>query len=212
MGATDGKIGKVKEFYLDDETWTVRYLIVEIGSLFFKRKVLISTQALLPPDWDNKIFLVNLTIQQIENSPDIDAENPISRQHEMELNKHYSWEDYWKKDDRNNDKYLRSTEKLKNYRVNASNGEVGKITDFLVDENTWEINFFVVDAFIEDPAKEVLIMPRSIKDMIWKDAIIIVDATTKKIKNSPEYNTGQIINEDYKMKLIDYYESSLVQR
>ncbi len=64
MGATDGEIGKVKDFYFDDVTWTVRYLVVETGSWFSNRKVLISPEALLACDWENETFPINLTKEQ----------------------------------------------------------------------------------------------------------------------------------------------------
>src|SRR5665213_156221 len=82
IGATDGEIGKVKEFYFDDETWTIRYLIVETGSWLSNRKVLILPQVLLKPIWRKRVFPVNLVKEQIKNSPDIDTEKPISRQQE----------------------------------------------------------------------------------------------------------------------------------
>ena len=69
IGATDGEIGKVKEFYFDDLTWTVRYLVVETGNWLNGRKVLLSPQALLTPDWKNEVFPINLTKEKIKNSP-----------------------------------------------------------------------------------------------------------------------------------------------
>jgi sporulation protein YlmC with PRC-barrel domain len=95
MSAIDGEIGKVKDFYFDDETWTIRYLVVETGNWLSDRKVLISPQALLACDWENETFPVNLTKEQIKNSPDIDTDKPVSRQHEMELYAHYPWANYW---------------------------------------------------------------------------------------------------------------------
>ena len=95
MGATDGEIGEVTDFYFDDLTWTVRYLVVETGNWLSNREVLISTEALLPGDWENEKFPVNLTKAQIEKSPDIDTNQPVSRQHETELYTHYSWSNYW---------------------------------------------------------------------------------------------------------------------
>ncbi len=95
MGATDGEIGKVKEFYFDDLTWTVRYLIVETGNWLNGRKVLIAPQALLTPDWKNEIFPINLTKEKIKNSPDIDTEQTVSRQQEILLNDYYPWTSYW---------------------------------------------------------------------------------------------------------------------
>ena len=95
MGATDGEIGKVKEFYFDDLTWTVRYLVVETGNWLNGRKVLIAPQALLTPDWNNEVFPINLTKEKIKNSPNIDTEKPVSRQHEIEMYDYYPWTSYW---------------------------------------------------------------------------------------------------------------------
>jgi hypothetical protein len=96
MGAIDGDIGKVKEFFFDDQDWRVRYIVVETGSWLFGRKVLIAPQALLTPDWENKVFPVNLSKDQIKNSPNIDTEKPVSRQQELELYAHYpSWSGSW---------------------------------------------------------------------------------------------------------------------
>ncbi len=95
MGAVDGDIGEVKEFYFDDKEWTIRYIIVETGSWLLGRKVLIAPQAVLTPDWEGKIFPVNLTKDQIKNSPNIDTDKPVSRQEELELYAHYPWSGYW---------------------------------------------------------------------------------------------------------------------
>ena len=95
MGAADGEIGKVKDFYFDDKTWTIRYLIVETGDWLSDRKVLISPQALLSTNWENGTFPINLTKEQIENSPDIDTDMPVSRQQEIQLYEHYPWTNYW---------------------------------------------------------------------------------------------------------------------
>jgi len=95
MKETDGEIGKVEEFYFDDKTWTIRYLIVKTGNWLSGRKVLISPKSLLPPDWENEEFPVNLTKAQIENSPDIDTDKPVSRQQEEQLSSYYPWDVYW---------------------------------------------------------------------------------------------------------------------
>jgi hypothetical protein len=85
LGAADGEFGKVADFYFDDETWTLRYLVVTTGGWLLSRKVLISNAVLKEPDWNNEIIPVNLTREQIKNSPDIDTERTISRQQEIEL-------------------------------------------------------------------------------------------------------------------------------
>ncbi|MDO9185675.1 MAG: PRC-barrel domain-containing protein [Bacteroidia bacterium] len=217
LGTIDGKIGEVKDFYFDDKTRTIRYLIVETGSLFFKRKVLISTQALVPSDWNKEILPVNLNIQQVENSPEIDIEKPVSRQQEMELNKHYSWKDYRTEDFNvgsinNDDQHLRSFEEVINYKVKANNGEVGKINDFLIDDTTWEINFIVVDALLTPPAKFVPVLSKLIKEIQWENATILIDSTVEKIKNSPQYFTDEPIDEAYVESVYNYYGIPLLQK
>src|ERR1035437_3233704 len=89
--ATDGVLGKVDEFYFGDKTWNIRYMVVETGNWLLGRKVLISPAALKAPDWDSKTFPVSLTREQVRTSPDIDTKKTVSRQHEIELQKHYAW-------------------------------------------------------------------------------------------------------------------------
>ena len=95
IGGTDGEIGKVKEFYFDDESWTIRYLIVETGSWLFGRKVLLSPHAVVKSDWAQETFEVDLTMEQIKNSPLTDTDKPVSRQHEMDLYAYYPWGGYY---------------------------------------------------------------------------------------------------------------------
>ncbi len=40
--ATDGELGTVDQLYFDDETWAIRYLMVETGGWLGGRRVLIS--------------------------------------------------------------------------------------------------------------------------------------------------------------------------
>ena len=95
LTATNGEIGKVTDFFFDDTTWKIRYLVVETGNWLSNRKVLLSPEALLECDWENQTFPVNLSKEQIEKSPDIDTAQPVTRQHEMDLYAHYSWTNYW---------------------------------------------------------------------------------------------------------------------
>jgi hypothetical protein len=95
IGATDGVVGKVQDFYFDDEAWVIRYLVVETDSWLSHRKVLISPFAIGQPDWSEKIFPVSITQTQVRNSPDIDTDKPVSRQHEMGYLGYYGYPNYW---------------------------------------------------------------------------------------------------------------------
>ena len=64
--ATDADIGKVHDFYFHDDTWIVRYLVVDTGHWLPGRKVLITPSALGKPDCDALTLPVALTRGQVE--------------------------------------------------------------------------------------------------------------------------------------------------
>lgn len=92
---TDDVMGTVKDFYFDDESMTIRYLVVDLGGLLPGRQVLLSPEALGQPDWETMSFPVSLTLEQVKGSPDIDTARPVSREQEMELRRYYAWPVYW---------------------------------------------------------------------------------------------------------------------
>jgi uncharacterized protein YrrD len=93
--ATDGKIGHVEDCYFDDEHWTVRYLVVNTGSWLLGRRVLISPAAVSNLERRHHAVHVNLTREQVENSPDIDTARPISRRQEAGYAGYFGWPIYW---------------------------------------------------------------------------------------------------------------------
>ena len=95
IGATDGEIGHVTDFFFDDQRWTIRFLVVETGSWLLSRKVLISPFSLLSADWANKRLPVRITREEVKNSPDIDTNQPVSRQHEVQYADYYGYPYYW---------------------------------------------------------------------------------------------------------------------
>jgi uncharacterized protein YrrD len=93
--AIDGEIGRVTSAYFDDQTWTIRYLVVDAGSWLLDRKVLISPYAVRQPLGREKSLAVSLTQQQVKDSPDIDTHKPVSRQHENNYLSYYAYPAYW---------------------------------------------------------------------------------------------------------------------
>jgi PRC-barrel domain len=93
--ATDGAIGHVKDCYFNDESWAVRYLVVDTGSWLASRKVLISPMSIGQPNWPEKLLPVSITRDQVKNSPEIDTDKPVSRQHEMLWLRYYGYPYYW---------------------------------------------------------------------------------------------------------------------
>ena len=218
ISAKDGALGKVNEFFFDDFTWSIRYLVVDTGNWLAERKVLIPHAALGKTDWKTRTFHVDLTMDQVRNSPDIDTEKTVSRQNEIELFGHYMLPVYWgesfyatpfgmvpsihinldnklKKSENNSqipeDPHLRSTNKVKGYHVHAIDGEIGHLEDFVVDDKNWKLCSFMIDTKNWLPAKKVLILPELIIRFDWDESEIYVNVTQKDIKNSPEYDPMQ---------------------
>jgi len=239
IGALDGEIGKVNEFYFDDESFTIRYLIAETGNWLSGRKVLISSDALLATDWKHEIFQVNLTIDEIKSSPDIDTEKPVSRQEEIKLTQHYPWRSYWEgalwarsmgtagmviptplpineglnpetastiDPSFEDNQHLRSTRKVIGYYIAAADGEIGKVEDFILDDESWKIDFIVVDTGNWLPGKKILIAPDLVTGISWAKLVIDVKASVEIIKNSPEYDSEKPLSVVYTTKLLDYYK------
>lgn len=93
--ARNGAIGEIDDFYFDDEKWTVRYLVVDTGAWLFRRDVLVSPISIEKVDEANNQVLVNLTRDQVKDSPDIDTQKPVSRQHETAFMNYYGYPYYW---------------------------------------------------------------------------------------------------------------------
>ena len=230
--ATDGDIGKVDEFYFDDQTWTVRYMVVDTGPWILGRKVLISPIALLEPVWASREIPVMLTRKQVKESPDINIDRPVSLQDEVVLRKYYEWPNYWVQANgvtptmvpsyyppeapemeeravvihgQGGDPHLRRTKAVRGYHIQARDGEIGHISDFIVEDQAWIIRYLIVDTRDWLPGRHVLISPNWVKSIEEDRSSVEIDLKMKTIEDSPEYNPDTPVNRDYEEVLYDYY-------
>jgi hypothetical protein len=95
ISAEDGNIGRVKQFYFDDEQWTVRYLVVKTGWWIFGRKVLVSPLFFKGVDWVDQSIELNLTKDKIKKSPRAYTRKPVSRVWETNYFRYFSVPVYW---------------------------------------------------------------------------------------------------------------------
>lgn len=200
--ATDGDLGKVNELYFDDDTWTIRYLVVQTGTWLSGRRVLISPISVHEADWQNRQILMSLTQDQVRNSPDIDTAKPVSRQYEREFYKYYGWDCYWispgiyeygnKRDDTQN-QHLRSTKEVIGYHILAKDGEIGHAEDFLFDDESWRIKYLLVDTSNWRLDKKVIVSPTLIRDIVWAERQIVVDLEREEIQTSPMFDPETLI-------------------
>jgi len=221
--ATDGNIGVIYSFYFDDLSWTIRYVVVDTGSWLPGRRVLVSPAVVGEPHWEMRQLPVNLTQEQVENSPDIDTDQPVSRQHQIALHDYYAWPMYWtvapigpgtvamppelveEFASESGDPHLRSTQEVLGYYIHASDGDLGHVEDFIVDDDNWTIRYMVVDTRNWLPGKKVLVAPEWITEVSWGESKVHVDLTQDAIKDSPEYDSTETVNRVYEERLYDFY-------
>ena len=230
VSATDGDIGHVADFLLDDERWIVRYLVVETGGFFTGRRVLISPISFRQVDWSTRGFHLALTKDKVKNSPSVDVDKPVSRQHELDWFGYYGYPRYWgysglwgmgaypgllaagrsngapaEEPGGSGDVHLRSAEEVRGYHIQGTDGPMGHVDDFIIDDETWEVRYLVIDTRNWWLDKKVLVSPYWANRISWAEGEVFVEMSRQKIKNSPEWNATAPINREYETRLYDYY-------
>jgi stress response protein YsnF len=230
LWAQDGHIGEVHDFLFSDEDWMVRYMFVDTGPWILGREVLISLQALGQPVWASQTFPVDLTREQVKTSPGVNLAKPVSRQYEERIRQHYHWPAYWRMnaalpgypthippqvfagheeevDNENEEEsHLRSTKELTGYQVRAVEGEVGKVTDFIVEDEDWQLRYMVVDIsdWLEED-KQILVALTWISDIEVSRDEVAIDLTQEAVKFSPPFDPNLAVNRQYEEVLYDYH-------
>jgi hypothetical protein len=230
--ASDGDIGHVHDFFFDDEIWAIRYIVVDTGTLLPGRKILLVPSAVEQPEWIAHTLPVKLNKEQVKNSPEIDTDKPVSRQAEIELHKYYNWVPYWgvppqgvvppappkeeeevREENKKKrvlegervDPHLRSLKEVTGYHIQAPDGEIGHVEEFIANDSNWFICYMVVDTRNWLPGRKVLISPDWIERVSWANSKVYVDLPRELIKNGPEYDPAEPVNRQYEERLYDYY-------
>lgn len=226
LNSKEGEIGTVKEFYFDDQFWAIRYLVADTGSWLPGRKVLISPYALVSVNEKDGQVNVNLSKKQIEDSPALDSDKPVSRQFEADYYGYYGWPEYWggqnmwglypfivrdtekwkesKRGEKGWDPHLRSTHDVTGYHIQATNDEVGHVEDFIIDDATWAIRYLVINTKNWWAGKKVLVSPRWIDHISWPESKVFINLSREAVKESPEYSE-ETLTRDYETGLHIHY-------
>lgn len=211
--ANEDELGKVKDVLFDDQSWFVRYLVVDTRKWLPGKKVLVSPQAahsVLP----DSPLLLDLTRQQVKDCPDRSEEEPISRQYEKDLHLFYGWAPYWGATGRIHpygrylhgrfgqalpagmeevlyqrpkpeDSHLRSCDELVGYQLNNDRGNVGSVSDFYLDAEGWEVPFLVVDTGDWLPGRKVTFPYHLVEEVNWGGREVKVRVPNEVIEGAP---------------------------
>lgn len=228
LDSIDVEIGKVREFYFDDQHWAIRYLVADTGNWLTGRQVLISPHALVAAIREDEHIAVDLTRKQIEESPSLTSDKPVSKQYEEAYYGYYGYPMYWsgphmwgsypylmrgresaKAANSGGtawDSHLRSTHALRGYHVKAMDGEIGHVEGFVVDDETWAIRYLIINTRNWWPGKHVLVSPRWIESVSWDEKKVFVNLSRETIKQSPEYTDESLLTRDYEIELHQHYD------
>lgn len=212
LHATDGFIGKIKDFGFDDDTWKVKYAVVELGSWLSSREVMIPRDVLEKASPSFKMLPIKITREEVENSPDRDSDMSVDRQREVEQFKYYGASTYFSwaegfmgthsldmapppvwgteknKDGKEFDRHLRTVHHLRGRAVKASDGQIGHVRDFIIDDEEWEVKSLVIDIGHIWETKAVLIPREWVKSIGTEDDEIELTVTKEHVKKEPLFN------------------------
>jgi hypothetical protein len=214
--ARDGEIGSIDDLYFEDDAWAVRYLVVDTGGWLTGRKVLVSPHAVQRVTAEEGRIEIDLTRRQIEDSPGLDTDKPVSRQFETSYYDYYDYPFYWTgpylwgmapypyprdlvheapaeveerkaRERERGDPHLRSAKEVAGYHVEASDGAIGHVETFLVDDRTWQIQSIVIDTRNWLPGRHVSIDPSIVDRVDWPQRQVYVRATRDAVESAPAY-------------------------
>ena len=217
----------MREFYFDDRHWTIRYLVANTGNWLTGRQVLISPYAMVAAIGAEQPLAMDLSSKQNEHSPSLNTDTPVSRQFEEAYYRHYDWPRYWNgpymwgsfpiisrnretgnpsaQGEKAWDAHLRSTDHVCGYEIQALDGEIGNVEDFIIDDEPRTIRSLVVATRNWWPGKKVLVSPRWIERVSWSESKVFVNLSRDAIKQSPEYTAEALITRDYEAGLHGHY-------
>jgi hypothetical protein len=228
LDSLDGEMGEVLDFYFDDQHWTIRYLVADTGNWLSGRQVLISPHSLVAAIKEDKHIAVDLARKQIEDSPSLASDKPVSRQFEMDYYGYFGWTPYWagpfawgqyptpmqvghaepksNEEKEDWDSHLRSMGEVTGYWIQAADGEIGHVEDFVIDDETWTIRYLIVDTRNWWPGKKVLVSPRWIDKVSWNESKVFINLPREAVRKSPEYSEESLITRDYETDLHRHYQ------
>jgi sporulation protein YlmC with PRC-barrel domain len=234
LDATDGQIGSVTDILFDDRSWLVRWLVVDTGGWLPDRQVILPPVALVAPDEVQRRIPVALTRQQVRESPGLATDSPVSRQNETDYYRYWGGTPYWAaagtaapatgaialpprtpvsrayarriaQHSEDSDPGLRSMNEVTGYTIHATDGDIGHVEDFVVDDEDWAVRYLVIDTVNWWPGKKVLVAPEWLGSISWTKQQVSVGLDRAAVKASPEWSGAEAPGRFYEERLHRHY-------
>ena len=202
----DGDLGPVAEMYFDDEKWTIRYIITDLEEVPERQRAAVSPVSVDEVDWKSRRIVVDLSHDQVAGSPEIDPRQQIGREKERQLSRYYGIPVYWdgvglwgnhvypgllagesppgEEDHSDGENHVHRTQEAFGYRIQATDGEIGRVDDLVVEEKTWEILFLVIDTSSWLPGRKVIVDTHWIDRVDWQEGTVTVSLPRNAIRSA----------------------------
>ncbi|GGM42743.1 hypothetical protein GCM10011351_30870 [Paraliobacillus quinghaiensis] len=93
--ASDGEIGHVTDFVIDDKNWKIYYIVVDTKGLLTSEHILLSTDWISNVEWESKKVSIDLNKEQFKKIKEFKTNEPITRAYEEELYSRLGKAKYW---------------------------------------------------------------------------------------------------------------------
>ncbi len=223
----DGPAGHVRDIYFDEHSWLVHYLMVDTGLWLSGRQVLIEPDQFGSPDMELGELPVDLTRQQVAAALPKSYDPPVDERRELALAREMGWSAPWEQRpteapllhaaaqeatrlmrqqvDEPEPHGHRSMLEVVGYHLQAEDGEIGHVCDFLVDLASCQVRYLVVDTRNWLPGRKVLISPPWISHISWADRRFRVELARQQVRESPPYRLATLVNRQYERRLREHY-------
>lgn len=228
----DGEAGEIKDALYDERDWVLRYVVVETGGWLSGRELLIPPSVLGAPDSARREFPVSMTRDQLSNSPPREAGEDITRRHEEDLYRYYGWEPYWVPEgamgplpgtvmvespeeaaetqtavleERHAEPRLRSIKDTLGFKVHGVDEDLGKVDNFLMDDETWDVRYVVLNTGGLFKSRRVPISVRWINNLDWENHALHLDLGKKDVHDSPDWDESLPLPRQYEVDLHSHY-------
>lgn len=227
IAAQDGPIGTIKDVLFDDDTWRLKWLVVDTGNWLPGRQVLVPASAMDIPSQDTRSIAVTLSMEQVKKSPGLDFDQPVSRQAEATMFGYYGLDpfigaglypvsnsiavpfdvQFAPPSERQpihdgEDHRLRSMAAIKGYQCHATDGDLGFVADILIDTYRSRVSDFVIDTGSWWPDKQVVIAPQSIIKIRWRDSQIDLQLTRSTVKQSQPFHNETFVDSTDRLQVV----------
>lgn len=192
VATSDGHEARIDDIFFEDRQWWLRWLVIELPGVITSRKRLLPASGLRFAASPAEQLCLTLSLAQLEACPDIDLHQPVSRQMETKIYGSLGWNPYWGGDKAGADQQigdptLRSIGELLTYDCRASDGELGQVVDFHIDEQIWRIDHLIIGTLHWWPGKQVVIAVGDVAVIDWSKRSINFRLDRATIKAHPVF-------------------------